>query len=90
MPALKLTNQSTTYNRLDYLEARLTDMAKKITINTIKNILRSHFGPVCVHHNNQPNSGYTFSSVIFLLTIPPTVYLIVGPPCLKEYEKFKF
>jgi len=90
VPALKPTNLSTSQDRLDYLKARLKDFSKKITIDTIKNILRSHFGPICVHHNNQPNSGYTFSSVIFSLTTPPTLYLTVGPPCLKEYEEFMF
>ncbi len=90
VPALKLSNLSTSHDRLDYLERRLKDSSKKITIDTIKNILRSHFGPICVHHISQPNSGYTFSSVIFSLSTPPNFYLTVGPPCLKEYEEFKF
>jgi predicted choloylglycine hydrolase len=90
IPALEITNPSTSNNRLNYLEARLRDTSKKITIETIKNILRSHFGPVCVHHNNQPNSGYTYSSVIFSLTTPPSFYLTIGPPCLTEYSRFTF
>ncbi len=90
VPDLELTNSSTSNNRLDYLEARLKDSSKKITIETIKNILQSHFGPICVHHNNQPNSVYTYSSVIFSLTTPPALYLTIGPPCLKEYSRFTF
>ncbi|MFX0037411.1 MAG: C45 family autoproteolytic acyltransferase/hydrolase [Candidatus Hermodarchaeota archaeon] len=81
---------STSYDRFSYLESQLHSSSKSITINTVKNILSSHFGPVCVHHNNQASSGYTFSSVIFLLSASPSLYVTVGPPCLTEYELFKF
>lgn len=90
MPALNSTGGITTFDRFNYLETRLQDYSKKITVDTLKNILSSHFGPVCVHHTNQPNSGYTFSSVIYSLSLPPTLYMTVGPPCLTEYEKFEF
>jgi hypothetical protein len=90
VPPLELKNPSTSKDRFDYLEARLKDLSKNISIGTIKNILRSHFGPVCVHHNDQPNSGYTYSSAIFSLTTPPTLYLTIGPPCLTEYSNFMF
>lgn len=90
MPPLKPTGVITSYDRFKYLETRLRDSSKKITIDTIKNILSSHFGPVCVHHNNQPLSGYTYSSVIYSLSTPPSLYITVGPPCLTEYELFEF
>lgn len=90
IPPLKLMDVGTTHNRFNYLETRLMDSSKKITVDTIKNILSSHFGPVCVHHTNQPNSGYTFSSVIYSLTSPPTLFITVGPPCLTKYEQFEF
>ncbi|MFX0023455.1 MAG: C45 family autoproteolytic acyltransferase/hydrolase [Candidatus Hermodarchaeota archaeon] len=89
-PAVELTSPSTSNTRLDYLKARLKDLSKKVSIDTIKNILRSHIGPICVHHNNQPNSGYTYSSVIISLNTPPTLYLTIGPPCLTEYSKLTF
>lgn len=80
----------TTYDRFDYLKARLRDSSKKVSVDTIKHILSSHLGPVCVHHDNQPNSLYTYSSVIYSLSTPPSLYITVGPPCLTKYEKFEF
>lgn len=80
----------TTLPRFKYLESRLYDASKKVTIDTIKHILSSHFGPVCLHHNNQPLMAYTFSSVIYSLSTPPMLYITVGPPCLTKYETFMF
>lgn len=80
----------TTERRFKYLEARLNNKKNVLTVATIKNILSSHFGPVCLHHNYQPLRNYTFSSVIYELTSPPSLYITVGPPCLSEYEKFEF
>ncbi len=90
IPPLKLMESSTSHDRFKYLENCLKDSSKKITINTIKNILSSHFGPLCVHQDHQPNSGYTFSSVICSLSSPPSLNITVGPPCLTEYERFEF
>jgi len=90
IPPLKPVFISTSYDRFNYLESRLRDPSKIITVDTIKNILSSHFGPVCVHHNNQPNSGYTFSSGIYELSSHPSLYITIGPPCLTIYERFKF
>lgn len=90
IPPLKPIFISTSYDRFNYLESRLRNPSKIITVNTIKNILSSHFGPVCVHHINQPNSGYTYSSGIFVLSTPPSLYITVGPPCLTEYKRFDF
>jgi isopenicillin-N N-acyltransferase-like protein len=89
-PPLKIMDKSTSHDRFRYLESRLRDSSKKITVDKIKNILRSHLGPVCVHHDNKPNSGYTFSSGIYILSTPPSLYITVGPPCLAEYERFEF
>ncbi len=82
--------RSTTEQRFDYLESRLRDPEKKITVETAMGILSSHFGPVCTHHNSQPLMAYTYSSVIYSLSTPPTLYITVGPPCLTEYERFNF
>lgn len=90
IPPQKLMDGSTSRDRFNYLETRLQDSSKKITVNSIKNILSSHFGPLCVHHDNQPNSGYTFSSVIYSLSTPPSLHITVGPPCSTEYERFEF
>ncbi|MFX1600627.1 MAG: carcinine hydrolase/isopenicillin-N N-acyltransferase family protein, partial [Promethearchaeota archaeon] len=89
-PPLNPAGVITTYDRYDCLETRLQDSSKKITVDTIKNILSSHFGPICIHHTNQPNSIYTFSSVIYSLSKSPTLYITVGPPCLTEYEQIDF
>ncbi len=89
-PPLKPHEIGTTFNRFNHLESQLRDSSKKITIETIKNILRSHSGPVCVHYRRNPLSGYTFSSVIYSLSTPPSLYITVGPPCSAEYEKFDF
>ena len=80
----------TSPDRFEYLEFRLKDPSKKININTIKNILRSHFGPICVHHNFQSGIGYTQYAVIYSLKKSPELYLTIGPPCLSEFKRFKF
>lgn len=81
-------SRSTSEQRFDYLESRLSDPSKKITVETVKGILSSHFGPVCVHHNSQPLLIFTYSSVVYSLSTPPTLYITVGPPCMAEYERF--
>jgi isopenicillin-N N-acyltransferase like protein len=79
-----------TVPRFQYLEHRLKDPSKKITVKSIKNILSSHFGPVCVHHNSQPYGAYTYSSVVYELSKSPSLHVTVGPPCSNSYEKFDF
>lgn len=90
IPPLKNKGIITTYDRFNYLASRLRDSSKKINVDSIKHILSSHLVPICIHHDNQPNSLYTYSSVIYSLSAQPSLYITMGPPCLTEYEKFEF
>jgi isopenicillin-N N-acyltransferase-like protein len=89
-PDVKYRSGSTTFNRFRYVKNRLSDHTKKFSVDTFKYILSSHFGPVCVHHDYTPASVYTYSSVIYELTRPPTLHITIGPPCLTEYQRFDF
>lgn len=89
-PPKKPPLTSTTHNRFNYLVKRLKDPTKNITIETVKYILSSHEGSVCVHHNYQPLAGYTFCSVICSLSHSPVLHLAMGPPCSNEYKSFRF
>ncbi len=84
------TRMSTSFERFDYLYKRLDSYQRSPSLKTIKYLLRSHEGPVCVHHNFKPMSGFTQASAIFELTDNPTMHLTFGPPCLTEYEKYGF
>jgi len=80
----------TTHARFDYLDSRLRDPKKRVTVDAIKNILGSHEGPVCVHNNNQPVGGVTFMSLIYVLTKPPELHITTGPPCSSEWKTLRF
>lgn len=80
----------TTHARLDYLEYRMRDPSKKITMESIKNILSSHEGPVCVHNNFQPIGAITMASLIYVLSSSPELHLAPGPPCFTEWKTYKF
>jgi len=81
---------SSTFDRFEYLYQRLTSYDRAPSLNTIQYLLRSHEGPVCVHHQFKPMSGFTQASAIFELTDQPTMYLTMGPPCLTDYEAYRF
>ena len=80
----------TTHSRLRYLESRLKDSSKPLTVETIKYLLSSHEGPICVHHNHHAGEIYTFGSLIYSLSNPPELYVAVGPPCSNDYRKLSF
>lgn len=82
--------KSTTRARFNFLESQLKDPSKTITLETIKSILSSHEGPLCVHNTHQPRGACTLGSLIMSLSTPPELYLAFGPPCSKEYETFSF
>lgn len=91
-------------DRFKYLEFRLKDPSKTITIENIKQILSSHIGPICQHGVSKtkvfgkrfvsltliPDSGCTGASVIYKLSKPPELYIALGNPCTNEYERFMF
>ena len=87
---IKSSRTSTTFDRFEYLYKRLNSCERNPSLKTIQYLLRSHEGPVCVHHNFAPMSGFTQASAIFELTDNPTMHLTFGPPCLTEYKTFKF
>ncbi len=81
---------SSSWDRLNYLKFRLQDESEIINLDGIKHILRSHFGPICVHQNFKPNDGFTFGSVVYSMSEGPAFYLAIGPPCLNNYQEYKF
>jgi len=89
-PPKRPLSRSTSHARFDYLEWRLNNPSKQITLETVKYILSSHQGPVCAHHNYQPGAVYTFCSVIYSLSDSPELHIAVGPPCSSAYKKFTF
>ncbi len=79
-----------TLERFKYLEYRLRDPAKAVTIENIKGILRSHSGPICVHNNQLPGTSTTWVSVIYSLSDPPELYVAKGNPCDVDYQHYSF
>ena len=77
-------------DRFRYLEFRLKDQSKPITLENFKGILRSHSGPICKHSNNDPKSSSTWVSVIYSLSNPPELYVTDGNPCDRDYLRFSF
>ena len=92
-------------DRFKYVEYRLKDPSKTLTLENFKLILSSHIGPICQHGNSRierifgkqyasltplPLSTSTWASVIYKLSKPPELYIAVGNPCTNEYESFTF
>lgn len=92
-------------DRFKYIEYRLKDPSKTITIENVKLILSSHIGPICQHEYGRimkvngeqygsltplPLSISTCASVIYKLSKPPELYIAWGNPCTNEYERFTF
>lgn len=90
VPPRKRMGTGTSHARFAYLDGRLRDPSKTMTPKMMMHILSSHEGPVCVHSNNKPGGGYTFGSLIYVLSTSPLLYLARGPPCQTEYEKYNF
>ncbi len=92
-------------DRFKYIEYRLKDPSKKITLEDFKLILSSHIGPICHHGFSTtvkmlgkrymsltplPDFSTSCVSVIYKLSKPPEFYITVGNPCTNEYERFTF
>lgn len=82
-------NSGTSHARFNYLNFRV-DPLKEIDENTIKGILSSHEGPICVHPENTASEGYTFGSLLYILSDTPELLLARGPPCQTPYEAYAF
>jgi hypothetical protein len=89
-PSPREVSISTSHPRLAYLDFRLRDESAKIIPETVKHILSSHAGPICVHSNNQHGYGYTFGSLVYVLSNRPELHLARGPPCINKYELYSF
>jgi isopenicillin-N N-acyltransferase-like protein len=78
--------------RLQALKTRLDDLAKPVTIERAKSILRSHDSPefpVCRH--GKPGEGdITTYSMIMVLKPSPEIHVAPGPPCKTEFTTYKF
>lgn len=79
-----------TFERLKYLEFRMKGRQKRFNLESVKAILRSHYGPICRHQTYSGISGETEISVIYVLNDPPELHITKGPPCQSEYERYSF
>jgi hypothetical protein len=77
-------------DRLKYLEHRLADAAKPITVENVKGILSSHLSPICYHGKYSATAINTWVSVVYSLSACPELHLAVGNPCTSDYERFTF
>ncbi len=76
--------------RFNYLEYRLKDPGKPVTIENFKGILRSHSGPICSHRGHAADTTNTWVSVIYSLSNPPELFVAEGNPCETDYRRFSF
>lgn len=90
LPLEKPRPLETSWDRLEYLEYRLKNPSNTVSLETAKHILRSHFGPICVHQNHQPGDGYSLYAVIYALKERSELHITAGPPCLSEFEIYTF
>ncbi len=89
----KPTGPNNSEIRLNSLEKRLKDPSKRVTVDTIKEILSSHDdpkNPVC-NDRKLGVGGLTAGCVIMELSPEsPVLHLAPGPPCSTEFKVFKF
>lgn len=91
-PSEKNERISNSEARFQALERRLMDPDKTITLDTIKEILSSHDHPkypVC-RHKKPEGGGMTFGCVIMILSSSPEYHVAPGPPCMTEFQSFRF
>ena len=79
-----------TFERLKYLEFRMKGTDKHFSLESVKAILRSHYGPICRHQSFSGISVETKFSVIYVLNDPPELLITNGPPCSSEYQRYTF
>ena len=88
-PPRKVFGSGTSHVRYSYLNFRI-EPPKRVDLDTVKGILSSHYGPVCVHPMGKPDKAYTFGSLVYLLSDTPEMHLARGPPCRTKYEIHTF
>jgi isopenicillin-N N-acyltransferase-like protein len=77
--------------RLQSIQKRLGALNHEPAAADLKAILRSKDSaqfPVC--RGNRNSSGFTFASVVMVLSNPPELQIAPGPPDGNEYEVFRF
>ncbi|MFZ5918215.1 MAG: C45 family autoproteolytic acyltransferase/hydrolase [Chloroflexota bacterium] len=81
-------NRQTTYARFASLEKHLRDPARIVDIDTIKAVLSSHDGPVCIDKGTGVN--ITLGCLIMELSAEPVLHLSPGPPCSTPFNSYRF
>ncbi len=91
-PMQKLVDEAppATQARFAFLESKLRDPSKRITVETIKSILSSHEVPVCLDNKDQGGGYLTFGCLIMVLSNRPELHLAPGRPCSTEFKTFDF
>jgi isopenicillin-N N-acyltransferase-like protein len=75
------------------LEKRLKDPTKKITLDLIKETLRSKDdpqNPVCREKRADGRGGFTSGCLIMELSEEPKLHLAPGPPCTTDFQIHSF
>ncbi len=83
-------NSTSSHERFKYLDYTFRDSTISTDVDGFKEILRSHIGGICRHHNHTIKSGYTWASAIFSLSDKPKTFFTPGPPCESKYQEFTF
>lgn len=86
----RMLSRSTTRARFNTLEKELKDPSRTVDIDTVKSILGSHEGPVCVHNTHEQKGSCTLGTLIMSLSNPPELHLAPGPPCSTRFRAFRF
>jgi predicted choloylglycine hydrolase len=91
-PKIELINTggSTSVKRFDIVRRFIDREYARNPVDTVKEILSCHQGPICSHFNDAPSGTSTLSSIIYVLSKKPEVYISDGPPCSHDYERLNF
>jgi hypothetical protein len=76
-----------TEKRFAVLARAMSDLSIPVTIESLKEILSSHEGPVCIHGDGR---SITLGCLIMELSEKPVLHLAPGPPCSTEFKEYRF
>ena len=85
----KRTTLTNSEIRQNFLESKLKDESKKVTVDTIKSILGSHEVPICFHRR-EGSFSFTAGCTIMVLSDKPEFVIAPGPGCSTEFEKYEY
>jgi len=78
-------------NKLNFLEKRMRYARYPISLENMKYILSSHYGPICAHDPQYlALTSRTWVSVISVLSEDPEFHVAVGHPCENPYFRYGF